>query len=462
MRKSVLICTAMIMVLSHSISRADFDDLPDPGGDGGSPSQPSQPTPQPGGGSQQQYAGSLTINGLSRKTGGTVYKVKLQKALPLARLDLRVVASRVKIYEASVYTENGQRVDINQFRNTDVLEAGSLLGSESLNTLEKISTIEFSAESYTAEADILLTAVSTSEVPKLSLVVEVPPPPVPAPSPTPSPTPGPWPGDGDGTTPGGQFQVKDRVLYNNQSVGTVTLVLPGDKVRVQLDDGQRLDLDNFFLEKSTDCVDGFCEGRNVLYNGFPARIINIFASGWVYISTQHGTKEVVDLFFLSDSSECDSKNKFCIGDAILYQQLYEGTVTKIYPDGTIGVRLMNGSSQNARANQLAKSLRCTENVAVSVCVGDRVRVQSMGATVLGLYSNGRAKVQIDRQNRPVFVDQNSLAKPLRCVKSICVGQKVSYGNQRATVKEIYSNNTARVTIGLLGKEYLVRFDSLRP
>jgi hypothetical protein len=95
-------------------------------------------------------------------------------------------------------------------------------------------------------------------------------------------------------------------------------------------------------------------------------------------------------------------------------------------------------------------------------VGDRVLVQEIGAEILGLYSNGTAKVRMDRPNKILFLAQKSLNKKITCMRNICVGQKARYGNQQATVKEIFSNGTARVVIGILGREYLVRVDSLSP
>lgn len=477
MRRSMLIGAAVLLALNSSIVRADFTDLPDPGSDGSGTTQPPISQPQPGG--EQQFAGSLNIDSVSRRTGGALYIVKLQKALELIQLDIRITESKAKIYNVTAVTAEGRRLAVTQLQNTAVLETGTLASSENLKKFGRIAMVEIQAESFSAEANLLVTAVSGSEIPRLSLGDDVLPPPTtnpdpgptplptptpgPTPAPTPAPTPTPTPGEGGGTIPDSVFQVNDRVLYNSNAVGTVRRILSADKVEVEFDNGRRERAETLFLEKSAPCVDGFCEGRKVFYNGSRSTIVNIFPSGWVYIAMEDGHKKVVDSFFLSDAVECDERTGLCIGDAILYQSRYDGILVRFVPNGMAEVRL-NGSNarQTARLDQLALSMRCTDKLAVQVCVGDRVRIQTAGGTVLGIYSNNSAKVQLERPDRILWVEHRSLVKTLRCVKSICVGHKVWYGNKQATVKELYTNNTALVTIGVLGKEYLVRTDSLRP
>jgi hypothetical protein len=470
MKRSVLVLTALVLSLSHSVSRADFDDLPDPGGDAGNttPTQPPAPgEPTPG---QAQYAGSLNIGGISRRTGGTIYTIRLYKSLPLIRLDLRVTANKAKFHSVIMVTDNGERIEETSLRDTAVMEAGSLVSSEALDNTKKIASIELVAESFGAEADIMVTAVSNVEIPKLLLKVE-PPKPAPSPSPTPEPTPVPGPTPNPTPLPQptpqvpgevGNIKIGDTVLVNSNAVGTVAQIFANGKVIVTGANGERIPTEITFIEKSTRCVDNFCVGQKVEYNGGKAQIINLFASGWVYLSTQNGRREIVDLFFISEADNCDSRNEFCVGDTVLYQNRNDAVITAIRSNDEITVRVLaTGALVPAQRKDLAASIRCTQGD-FRVCVGDRVTVQGSGAEILGVYSNGTAKVRMDNSNRVIFVSQKSLSKKITCMKDICVGQKARYGAQQALVKEIYSNGTARVVIGILGKEYLVRVDSLRP
>lgn len=469
--KRFLICVFTLLTWWPT-SHASLDDLPDPN-DGGS-SQPEEvgsiPPPQ----SENEFAGSLTIGGLSRRTGGTVYTTRLHKPLPLTRLDVRVTLSKVKFYSVTVVTEEGQRIDVPQFRGTGVLDTGTLLSSQTLQTQEKIALIELVTESFSGEADIILTALSKSEVPKLLLKVETPkpappPPPPPSPSPDPSPSPSPAPRPPPAPEPEPSpapnpedIQVGDVVLYDTRAVGKVQRLKMHQRALVLFDNGSPREVEVSLLEKSSRCVEEFCEGANVQYNGRTAKILSIFPSGWVYLLLSSGTKAVVDLYFVSEPSQCNSTQEFCVGDEILYQSRQEGTVLGIYENDRIGIRLQDSDlTMIVRANQLAASWQCTPGK-TKHCVGDSVLVQGHHAKILGLYSNGSAKIQLDRPSRILWVDQRSLTKNMKCMQDICVGQKVFYGEQQVTVKEIFSNGTARVLVDRTGKEYLVRLDSLRP
>ncbi|KYG61519.1 hypothetical protein AZI86_17580 [Bdellovibrio bacteriovorus] len=476
--KRSLILILTVSLLLQSTGHADFADLPDPGGDSSSQSGSPGSGQQPAAG---EYAGSLTIGGLSRRTGGTVYTARLHKPLPLSRLDVRVTLSKVKFYSVTLITEQGERFLVSEFNNTSVFETGTLVSSKNLGTQNAIASIELVTESYSGEADIILTALSKSEVPKLLLKVEAPKPapsPVPAPTATPEPSPSPTATPAPNPTPAPtvtpspspapepddsyNIRVGDTVLYNSNIVGKVLKVLADDYATVVFADGKREDVDRAFLEKSTRCVGTLCEGKKVYYNGTKAQIINIFSSGWVYLSLRNGQKIVVDMYFVSEQNQGCSKDGICVGDGILYKNRYDGTVVEVLSEERILIRLEGSTATlTVGSNQLAKSLQCTEGSARS-CVGEKVLIQGNGATILGIYSNGTAKVRMDNQNRVLWVNHNSLTKNIRCMKNICVGQRVRYGVSSALVLEIYSNGTARVEIGILGKQYLVRVDSLRP
>ncbi|AFY00689.1 beta-sandwich domain-containing protein [Bdellovibrio bacteriovorus] len=124
------------------------------------------PPPPPG---QYLQEGTLEIQGISRKSGGEYYRISLRRAVSLERIEVAALAMRLKIHDASVITEDGQRVSIREFRNTAVFGVGSRAVSENLNLRSRIVAIDILAESYGGYADVRVTALSTDERPQLVL-----------------------------------------------------------------------------------------------------------------------------------------------------------------------------------------------------------------------------------------------------------------------------------------------------
>ncbi|WII71253.1 beta-sandwich domain-containing protein [Bdellovibrio sp. 22V] len=171
MKRSITTFVAALTMIQSS-AYADIVDLPNPfdGGDS-APEVPRVETPTPPAAPvQTQYIGSVTVAGMSRKSGGTVYRINLNKAQSLSRLDVRVTKNQLKVLQTTLLTDNGQRVSVRQLSSTNVLATGSLNSSEVLNQSDRVVAIEILAESFGGEAEIIVTAVADREVPKLTLV----------------------------------------------------------------------------------------------------------------------------------------------------------------------------------------------------------------------------------------------------------------------------------------------------
>ncbi len=167
-RLSGLLAT-LIFVQGMSVAHAQevVVDLPNPFETGSGGQQQPLPQPLPPSPVQAQYVGKTQINSIPRKSGGTLVRVSLAPALVLQRLELKVQKSQVKIYDATVVTSTGQRIAVREFKETGVLQTASTLVSENLNLTDSITSIELRAESYQAESDVELKAVSDTGIPRL-------------------------------------------------------------------------------------------------------------------------------------------------------------------------------------------------------------------------------------------------------------------------------------------------------
>lgn len=129
------------------------------------PASPVPPPPPPG---QYLQEGSLEIQSVSRRAGGEWYRITLRRAISLDSIEIAPLAMRLKIHEASVITENRQRIQIREFRNTEVFGVGSRAVSERLHG-DRVMAIDIRAESYGGSADIRVMALSSEARPQMVL-----------------------------------------------------------------------------------------------------------------------------------------------------------------------------------------------------------------------------------------------------------------------------------------------------
>lgn len=134
---------------------------------------PERPMPPPPPSSYLQE-GRVEIRSVTRNSGGAWYRISLRKAVRLERVEVAVLAQRLKLHEAVLHTEDGQRISVREFQNTSVIGTGSRAVSEVLNIRSGIVAIDLRAESYGGYADISISALSSEDRPQL-VVGNVPP-----------------------------------------------------------------------------------------------------------------------------------------------------------------------------------------------------------------------------------------------------------------------------------------------
>lgn len=127
---------------------------------------PGYPPPPPPPNYGRQYEGTAQINAISRRSGGTWYRLTLQQPLLLTNLELRVLRANVMIHEASLVTDYRQRIPLYELTSTPVLGTGGHIGAY-INRNERIVAIDIRAESFGDYADLLVRVESPEGYPAL-------------------------------------------------------------------------------------------------------------------------------------------------------------------------------------------------------------------------------------------------------------------------------------------------------
>lgn len=394
MKRSIITTFMAAFTLMQTAHAQSISDLPDFGDIEGTtqqlPALPQQTTTV-----QAQFAGSVSISEMSRKSGGTLYKVELKQALSLLRLDIRVTKSRLKILQATLITDAGQKVDVRQFNNTDVLATDSLNSSESLNQSDRIAAIEILAEAYGGEADIMLTAVADREVPKLVLKTQAVPPAPPAPPKVP-------------TNPGRPDRYEPPT--STRAASHQRRLREGDQVIV---------MDR---EYARAVVVGFDNGGKHIIRFMTGVLAGQIGDNWSRES-------------LSVMSGCTSE--YCVGDVVYNKEKgeaqvriaavqYRGTVIIEFLDGALAGRL----GGNWGSDDLTSTARCTKKA----CVGEKLYlyaenrdpsvVQIIGIDKAGKYTVYFHDGPLAGRRGSKWEDEN-LAKMSGCGANFCVGEVVS-------------------------------------
>lgn len=185
-RRYVMTVLAALTMMQSAAHAEIISDLPNPGDIGGEsssgpvmPPLPEVRPEQPATTTQSERVGSVVIDSMSRKSGGELYRVQLGQATVLSRLEITILKSRLKISKVDVITERGQKIAVRELTNLNVENAGAKLSSGNLNISDKIVSIEITGESYSAEADIRISALSVYSTPQLLYRRVVTPPPAP-------------------------------------------------------------------------------------------------------------------------------------------------------------------------------------------------------------------------------------------------------------------------------------------
>lgn len=328
---------------------------------------------------EQVLASSLRLSKIPRTTGGTEFRLELGEALSLDRLDLRIVAGRVKLHRVAVILVNGQEFDLTV--NTEVLAEGTLEKLPGLSSRGGIREVRILAESFGQESDLLVTAVSTKMLPQLALkkYEERP----------------------RGTDPIGDLLISE---------GLVT------------------------QDPRTNCGKRFCVGETVIHVNTPGTLIGrIVSEAYGYYTIQAGNRTV-------NGYEADlAKTKGCDIGLCVGEFIYVGVNGALQSAEVIGYGMTgfvikyNGGYLNGitgghwTADLVYRSQGCVD----VICVGEYVIMATAQTTergrTVGLSLSGKFAVEeytgIDRGKTTVW-SIGGLAKASGCSGSYCVGDTV--------------------------------------
>ncbi|KYG61518.1 hypothetical protein AZI86_17575 [Bdellovibrio bacteriovorus] len=381
MKRSLLAGSLFVITLAQSLALAQLVDLPDPGGDTGGQTQVTphnQATPQ----TQTQYAGILRVGSISRKTGGTLYKVDFATAVRLQRLDVRVSSNRVKIYSATLVTTSGNKISVRQLSTSAVLETNAVVNSENITLNENVASIEILMEAYGGEADVILTALASSDVPKMSLRQEVKPQTPVVVTPT-------MPEDSYNPD---TYEPEDPTVNDSYSPGNGSVIYYGS---AKFRPGMRVLL--------------ACD-RKCSYIQWVTTVVQNLGRGYILIEGGR----TVSANDLSAATQC--YGSFCVNDRVSSDG-YEGVISMIFENGTAAVRrVVDGYEFLEEVGYLTKLSRyepapipqvqfqqCTSNN--EFCTGDTVRYRGITVKITDIYRNGQARVRnpLNGQTALVFI-----------------------------------------------------------
>lgn len=368
-----------------------------------SPTAPVAPTAPSTSTRQSQQTGWTMLEKISRRTGGDLFTIELQKAMPLLRLELRIDGNRAKVLETILITTQGRRISVRELTRTGVLESGSNNLSENLNLADDIKKIEVRIESYGPEATVLFSAVSDAGYPRLKATrarvvtpetpetnqptVPATPPVTPKPArPQTPPAPPKIPTDRRDLT----LRPGDRVLSNNKYSGVVTRHPVNGKVWVRdNDDGKAYERSagEVVKEVATDSSGRHYRGVKVISNNkYPGVVTRVYANDLIMVRDNDDGKEYArQRSALAIVSNCLPDGTYCVGTRVLSNKKYQGKIVSV-AGTSIMVRDDDDGKEYARTRS---SLLLEANCSKPFCKGDRVISNNQyPGTIVAIYQGG--------------------------------------------------------------------------
>lgn len=478
----------LVFVQGMSFAQAQdaIIDLPNPFGVGGLLQQPAPQLLAPlllPESVQAQFIGTVEATSIPRKLGGTLLRVNLSPALSLLRLEVSVLKNQLKIYDSTLITSTGQRIAIREFKDTGVLQNQSVLVSENLNLTDSIAAIELRAESFQAESDIELKAISGAGVPRMSLqpaeVVQVVPPSQPIvkpiqptqpaqvrPLPPPQVQPAPLVPDSPRTS--GCLEdlcVGDRAynLKTNFSEVQIVGIERGTFVLFFVASGKqgggwtRAD-----LAKARGCNGSICVGTraiNISSNNRRANVIGVQTDGRFVVFFEDnggvgGNWSQKDLALLTGCS-----GQICVGtEAYNIQKDYRKvTVVAVQADGKFVVFFQDIGGFDANLTQ--KDLALITGCAGKICVGTEaynIQRDYRKVRVVAVQADGKLVVFFqDIGGIGGNWSQADLALTTGCGRSFCVGNEVVVKNNSRKARIVGIQMNGRYVLSFLQDGKLV-------
>ncbi|QDK38493.1 beta-sandwich domain-containing protein [Bdellovibrio sp. NC01] len=431
---------------------------------------PATPTvaPQTPSVERSEFAGTLLVKEVPRKSGGTLLKISLKQALSLKRLELAISKSSLKVYKVTAFNDNGQAIALQSLTSYERSFAAGTVVSSQLNQSDRIAKIEILAESYGGEADLTVNAVADREVPKLVLTDSV----LPAPLPPPV----------DTVLRRGDEVISGPFQNNQYYYGTVLEIFANGKVNVRdNDDGKNYVRDMTAVNKKINCNNTglVCIGQKVLsgpfqnnayYNG---EVTAVYTNGLIAVRDNDDNKTYLRKsdVVITPLARCNNSGH-CVGDKVLsgpFQNnaYYNGQIEAMYSNGLIAVRDQDdGKLYYREARLVLKSVRCDAKsdlcIGTSVLSGPFQENKYYQGRIEGIYSNGLIYVRDQDDNKLYPRQANNMFREIKCEasKGICKGARVLSGPYQrgayyaGTVLAVYVNDKILVRDDDDGKNYI--------
>lgn len=134
------------------------------------PREPNPPTYPPAPPSRGLYEATGVLQSVTRRSGGEWFRLSFGRPVALDSIEVQARMAGLRIHEAVMYTEYGQRLDVREFYGTRTIYNGDRVYSERLNSRDRITTIDIRVESMGGYADALVTFLSYDriEIPMVS------------------------------------------------------------------------------------------------------------------------------------------------------------------------------------------------------------------------------------------------------------------------------------------------------
>lgn len=460
-RRLIATVLAALSMMQNSALADILTDLPNPGDGMEAETQPqttppvaqqqSQEAPPAAPALQRQYKGDVNVKQISRKKDGETRKITFRQSLSLLSFEVKVQKSRVKIHEAALILTNGQRVDVRELRNLNVLETGSVVSSGNLNLRDAVAAIEIRGESYSGESDISLSAISDVGVPHMT--AQEPVPPVPSPSAPVKPA--------ESTV----IQVGDTVLYSEASsdyVGTVQEIFRSGKATVRFKGYSGTSVVHVTkLGRALNCHSDLCAGERVIFDGsekYVGTVRAVYSNGRAQIKFD-GYSDTSFIGISRLAKGVSSKSGLRLDDRVLLStgtDDYVGKVMEIFSDGTTKIKFDGYSGYSFVA---AKKLAKVVDSVGAYRPGSRVLFSNgygpYAGTVREMFADGTASIRFDGYGSLSFINVKKLGLETQCHGDICRGSRVVYKDQYVgSVLNVYSNGSALVKFDGYAKEYV--------
>lgn len=453
MKRRLLAPTIALLSLTQHMAYADIiTDLPNPAEDVIEESQaqtPSASQTESDKTHQRQYTGEVNILEISRKSGGEVRKVILQQPLSLLSFEILVKRGRVQVHEVTLITTSGLRVDARELRQTPILETAVKVSSGNLHLREAIAAIEIRAESHQIEADLGLSAVSETGIPKMTSTMST--------KKTSEPA----------TTPeSAVIRVGDTVNLhygNNDYVGTVLEIIQSKRAKVRFkgySETSIIDLSQ--LSRAINCSGTLCVGKRVLFvngnNSYAGTVKAVFANGRVEVKFDgYELHSFIIENRLSETVNCIED--LCLGNRVLFNNgmnYFRGTVREIFANRKASVRF-DGYDDNVQID-VSILFKTTERIG-NYRSGIRIIYNNGNRNYLGVirevFRSGLASIKFDEFDELTYINVKNLGLEINCDNTFCTGARVNFQNRYfGTIVKIYSNGFSLVNFESIGREFV--------